>query len=131
MSTSIAISSAAATQAAIAGSQAREAKVIACKGFVTGYEHNVATVADSRQYAECVGLLHPEPLSDGTVWILKAAVLIILAGAVFGFVKGQAEHWSEWWERYLMMPIMGAVAGAGIALGFGLLGAAAFFLFTA
>ena len=88
MSVSIAIASGAAAQSAIATQQAHEAKVISCKGFVHGYEHEKATTAEMRQYSECVRLLTPsDPMPAGSEIVIKVCIVILLLAFVTGMFK--------------------------------------------
>jgi hypothetical protein len=118
MSTSIAISSAANAQAAAAQAAAHAAKTTACMKFVKGYQHDEATIAESREYAGCIGHLHPAPLTDGASMVLKVAVVIIFMAMGAGVVRGflSKDSWEEWWERYLFIPFFWGLGAACIEL---------------
>lgn len=114
--TTIAISSAANAQAAAANAAAQEAARKACMGYVRGYEHDSATVAEMREYAGCIGRLHPGPMSEETLGVAKFAVLVMFAAIVAGIV------W-ERRERSMSDSWFGAVFGGGmIGLFFGAVG---------
>lgn len=76
------IAASANANAAAANAAAARAKRIACMKYAPGYEHDTATVTEMRQYAECVEILHPEPMTGGEVVWVKAAIVVGLVGAV-------------------------------------------------
>jgi hypothetical protein len=92
--------------------------------YVQGFQNDTATTAEMREYAGCVQTLHPAPLSDGATWVVKAAILIVFAGIVAGGIKGHMDSWGDFSDRYILMPLMGALVSAfglmalgGIVLG--------------
>lgn len=86
--TTIAITSAANAQAAAANAQAAAAKRAACMGYVKGYTHDQATVAEMRQYANCIDNLYP---SDFDYTTLKVIVLVLLIGVLIGTAWGYSK----------------------------------------
>lgn len=107
MSTSAAIASSSAviasssaaiasSAAAIAAEEARQAKIARCQAFMPRFDHKTATVEDRRDYAQCVGIVHPEPVhpepwSDGSIYIAKALFVIALIGMGLGVFQAQRE----------------------------------------
>ena len=85
---SVAIAASANANAAAANAAAARAKKIACMKYVPGYKHDTATVAEMRQYSECISALHPTPMTGGEVIWVKAAIIAGLIGAVLGAYKG-------------------------------------------
>jgi hypothetical protein len=133
MSAAIAIASSSNAAAAAAAAEARAAKVIACKKYVQGYEHNAATVADAKQYASCIRLLHPDDIAPGEVWMLKAAIVIVMLGCVAGVVMGCREGRNSFmgWQRFIFYPLFGGLLAAAALLGCGAVVAGVVFLFSA
>src|SRR5690349_12978067 len=81
---SIAIASAAAVQAAQAQQQARHAE---CLSIMHGYQDTAATTVEvRRQYAACVYDMYGDgvPLSAPDILLVKAAIVVILAGMSIG-----------------------------------------------
>ena len=114
--TTIAITSAANAQAAAANAAAQEAARKACMALVRGYEHDRATVTEMREYAGCIGRLHPAPMTEDALGVAKFAVLVIFAAMVAGVV------W-ERRERMLSSGWLGAVFGGSLVGGlFGAVG---------
>jgi hypothetical protein len=87
MSTVI-IASAASVQASIAAQQAREAMRISCEALMPAFKHEGATVAQIHQYAECAGMVYPEPISDGSLIGIKVLIAIMFIGIVVGAWNG-------------------------------------------
>lgn len=81
--------SASSTQAAVASARARRAECL----FVTDRFDNVgSTVEQKQEYASCIGVLHPQPISaEGIGWI-KAAIVLTLVFIVVGAVKGYRDY---------------------------------------
>lgn len=102
MSTSIAIASAANTQALIAQQQADRAAKMACEAMMPAYTHQGATVDQMRGYAECVSRLYPVPASGDELIALKVAVALLFIGVIGGAWAGRNDCEG---------PIMGAFMG--------------------
>lgn len=91
---------------------AEQAKRTACVEYTNGYKHNTASVAEMRQYADCVYVLHPTPLSAADVLWVKAAIIVglvvaatvwysrrgdgLCGAAVAGFIGAMAGSLSVW-----------------------------------
>lgn len=86
--------SASSTQAAVASARARRAECL----FVTDRFDNVgSTVEQKQEYASCIGVLHPQPISaEGIGWI-KAAIVLTLVFIVVGAIVGYRD--SSWGSR--------------------------------
>lgn len=101
----IAISSAANAQAAAANAAAQEAARKACMAYVRGYEHDRATVTEMREYAGCVGRLHPTPLEPGDLMAWKIVVAVLLVGMAVGVVR-------QWRDSFSIGPIEAVLLGS-------------------
>lgn len=75
-------STAAAVAAANSAQAAAAARRAECAVTVKGYQHDKATVAEMRQYADCIDSLHPNPFEPGIGTLIVCSVL--LAGIVLG-----------------------------------------------
>lgn len=118
---SVALAASANANAAAANAAAARAKRIACMKYVPGYEHDTATVTEMRQYAECVDILHPEPMTGGEVAWVKAAI-------VAGMIGAAAAAWIWGREEGIFGGVMGFLFG-GISGAFAV--GAAWFLIAA
>ena len=80
--------------------------------FVKGYQNDAASEQEMRQYASCVQLLHPEPVSDPqATLLLKAAIVLVFMGMGVGV----------WWFKR-------DGENTGLAIGYGVtIGAASTF----
>ena len=115
--TSLAITSAANTQAAIANAAAREAARKACMAYVRGYEHDQATVTEMREYAGCIDRLHTAPLEPGDLMAWK----IIVAALLIGMAVGVVREWRDSYNGPIYAVVIGAlmglcVSGLGVVL---------------
>jgi hypothetical protein len=72
----------ASTAAAVAATAAIAARRAECAVTVNGYQHDKATTAEMRQYADCIDTLHPEQIEPGIGTLVVCTVL--LAGMVLG-----------------------------------------------
>lgn len=84
-------STAAAVAAANSAQAAAAARRAECAVKVQGYQHDKATVAEMRQYADCIESLHPDPvvISPGFVLAVTATLLVaIVIGIVHEFMDG-------------------------------------------
>lgn len=89
---SVALAASANANAAAANAAAARAKRIACMKYAPGYEHDTATVTEMRQYAECVEILHPKPMTGGeVVWVKAAIVAGLIGAAAMAWIWGRAE----------------------------------------
>ena len=100
-----------------ANAAAQEAARKACMAYVRGYEHDRATVAEMREYADCIDRLHPAPLEPGGLMAWKIVVAVLLIGMVAGIVREWRDSFSGPIEATLMGAIMGlCVSGAGVLM---------------
>jgi hypothetical protein len=83
-------STAAAVAAANSAQAAAAARRAECAVTVKGYQHDKATVAEMRQYADCIDALHPDPIQLGIGTLVVCSVLLagIVVGAVHEFLCG-------------------------------------------
>lgn len=88
MSTSIAIATAANTQAMIAQQQADHAAKVACEAMMPTYTHQGATVELMHAYADCVNRVYPNPMSHDSLIALKIAVALLFVGMIVGAWRG-------------------------------------------
>ena len=102
MSTSIAIATAANSQALIAQQQADHAAKMVCEAIMPAYAHWSATMEQMRIYADCVNRVYPVPLSHDSVIALKVAVALLFIGTIVGAWRG--------WDDY-DGPFLGAAQG--------------------
>jgi len=112
MTTSLAISAGAAASANAANMRARKAEEASCKMMVKGYEHNTATIAEQKDYAHCINLLHPKALDPSAILILKILFIIGLIGAVVTYMK---EEYSDFIERVFISLLGFIVAPLAVA----------------
>jgi hypothetical protein len=105
------MAAAAAAQSAAAMAQAHAARVTACEAMVSGYRHETASESQMREYASCVGVLHPAPITAGEEVWLKVGVAILLAsffgGGAWGWWTGSGSGLGE----DVMNTVMGALFG--------------------
>lgn len=126
MSASTAIALSANSTAIAANSIAKEAARKACLGHVKGYNHDVATVEEMREYAGCVDRLHPANLAGNDLLVVKIIVLMVFAitlGGVF-YEKKHREFLTEGWVGAILL---GGAAGFAA----GLIGVAVFYIIGA
>jgi hypothetical protein len=123
MSTSVAVSNAAATAAMVQASRAQD---MACRSLVNSYKPEAATTAEMREYADCVYRLNPQPLSDSTAIVLKVLVAALIAAFVVGCVREKG----DWVYRFIGggVAYLCVASLAIILLGLGVAGAV--FLFS-
>jgi hypothetical protein len=115
--TTVAISAAANAQAAAANAAAKEAARKACMAYVSGYEHDRATVTEMREYAGCIDRLHPAPLEPGDLMAWKIVVAVLLVGMAVGVVREWRNSYNGRIEAVLMGSVMGlCVSGCGVLL---------------
>lgn len=130
MSTTAIAVSTAQSSAAIAAARAAERR--ACEGIVGNFDAHGATVEAMRIYADCVDLLHPDPMTGDQVSLLKYFLIACFIGSGVGI----------WWcnnddfiDHTIGDTIMGFILGfVGTGLGLFLIGlviAAIAFIFGA
>lgn len=125
-----AMSSVAMTQSTVAMMEAHEAEERSCKAFNSTFHAETATVEQQREYAHCVGMLHPSPLTPGGL----VAVKCLLALGFIGFAIGARMGWKESYGSefvdafvyglggFLVLPLATGLVGSLIAALLWLLG---------
>jgi len=58
-----------------------------CEGFVQGYKHDEATIAQSQTYAECIHILHPQEGSQQQLLVGMVGSSIMLLITFLFFLK--------------------------------------------
>ena len=114
MSASTAIALSANSTAIAANSIAKEAARKSCLGYVKGYNHDVATVEEMREYAGCVEKLHPADPAGNDLIVVKLMILIVFATTIGGvfYEKKHSLFWSKGWgDAILLGGLCGAAAG--------------------
>ncbi|WP_089177276.1 hypothetical protein [Bosea sp. AS-1] len=103
-SASIAISAAAQAQAAAAQAAAERS---VCISITKNYAPATATVADMREYANCVFTLHGtgEPMSASAALLIKGMIVLAFIGAAIG-------GWLGWRDDGPIMAAIGSFIGA-------------------
>lgn len=129
MSISVGIATGAAVQSAAASAEAAAAKKLACQKFVKDYQHETATTQERVDYAGCVGVLHPAPVSDGASMLIKAAIVILLLSTVVGSGLELRRGYGSTLERLCMGAIQGFLLSGAVLLFGGLAVAGVAFVF--
>jgi hypothetical protein len=81
-----------------------------CGPVVKGYQHEGATVAEMRSYAQCIGRLHPE-YTGGEIVAVKVAVAIMLLSMVGGIAYGIREFRDSGdFSDLILFPIIAPIA---------------------
>lgn len=93
MSTTAAMASISASNAAISSAAAHRAKVSECHVVIGAYDSHGATVQEMQQYADCIDTVYPKEFTGEETAILKALFVSAIVGAV---VIG----WRESRKRY-------------------------------
>jgi len=91
------------------------------------FNAQTATIADSRQYVDCVSLVYPHQASGETVFLEKALIVCLLVGAAIGAVRGYQEDGAVGSAMYALM-FAGIVFSLALALS--LLVVCIWYLFT-
>lgn len=114
------------TQAIIANAQsqaamaaARKAKEISCKSYISSFDPKTATVEQMQQYAECVEVLHPQPMSHDDVIAAKFFFALALIGMLVCGGWQLYKYGLHWWEDALIHAALGfflVPIGVGIIL---------------
>ncbi len=131
MSTTMIAINSANTANMIAASAASRARDAECRVVLHQYDSQVATVVEMRGYADCVYRIHPSPVSDSGVLVIKAFIIIAILGAIAGasYCK-RSQFSSDGWVDYIMYSLSGLVLlPCAVAL-LGVFGYAIWFLFT-
>lgn len=131
MSTTTAIAVMAASQSAVASSQATQARQAVerteCKVTMTGFTNDAANIAQRQDYAACVAVLHPVESGPPTMQE-KAEVLGLVA---FFVVLACVGAWRMWRENGDGVDLVfGAILGLLVAAVLAVLGWGAWALFA-
>lgn len=73
----------AASSAAISAANTARRKA-ECVAGMDDFQHVTATVVQRQHYADCVRLIHPDPLSGTEAIALKVAIVVVLISAAVG-----------------------------------------------
>ena len=114
---SAAVVSAAASAAALSASRARDEL---CKVTIQTYQPNGASIAEMKQYAECVQRIYPDAMTDQSIIYAKGAIVLMFAAMVIGAWRMREDGW-------INGVALGALVGLGSALFCEILLVAAFF----
>lgn len=127
VTTTIAASSVAISAAA--NSRAVKAKKIACLDMVENY-HGSEVVEVRQQYAECVGIVHPDPSNANDILIGKVIVAAFFVGIIAGLIAAAlSKHkWDE--ERWVLYPVTFGILLPIAIIVFYMLAKGALFLFS-
>jgi hypothetical protein len=117
----------ASIQANAANQRAHEAKVVACKTYLPTFNAQTATIAEARQYADCVSLVYPNQASGESIFLVKAIIVCMLVCASIGAVRGYKEDGAVGSAMYAFM-FAGIILSLAIALS--LLVVGVWYLFT-
>lgn len=131
MSTTTAIAAMAASQSAVATSQATQARKAAeraeCKVTMAGFTNDAASAAQRQEYAACVAVIHPVESVPPTTQE-KAEVLSLV---VFFVVLACVGAWRMWRENGEIVDLVfGAILGLLAAAVLTILGWGAWALFV-
>lgn len=84
----IALTSTSAASNAAAQAAAHRARVDRCAVFESRFEVARASVAEKQEYASCVSVLYPSPVSEEGAVFIKVGIVILLVSMVAGLVYG-------------------------------------------
>jgi hypothetical protein len=112
----------AASQAAIASTEAHRAHVERCKATMPNFDAQRATVAEMREYSGCVDALYPSELGTDATIALKVLFVIALAGLVGGaWWERRNSIWCGWGEALMMGGLWFVMAPCIVAFAAGIL----------
>lgn len=77
----------AASQAAIASQAAYEAQVAQCKMTMIQFNPKTATVAEMRQYSDCVNFVYPKEVCGAAIVYFKVLLVVALIGMCVGVFR--------------------------------------------
>jgi hypothetical protein len=86
-----------------------EAEIARCSFVVDRYDSKNYTVAEAHEYADCIDVLYPLPMSDGTILIFKILFVLGLIGAGIGIWKARKEDSHNGALEYFIYALMGGV----------------------
>jgi hypothetical protein len=106
--------SANANSTAVTMSMAARAKRIACEGLVGSYDPKTASVELMREYADCIDLLYPNPMTPVELGWLKLLLIACFIGGGIGSWWFGKDSW-DGIVGYIMGFFLGFV-GTGVGL---------------
>ena len=113
---STAMSAAALSNSAIALQQAHEAEVRSCKAYIGSFHAETAAPEQAREYARCVGMVYPSPMTGAELGLVKAALIVAFIGMAIGGWKGWDEDGPVCAAMMGLMGFICAPVGVGIVL---------------
>jgi hypothetical protein len=96
-----AISVIALSQSTVAMQQSQEAAIRSCKSYISSFHAETATTTQMQEYAHCVGLVYPQPLAGGEIWLLKAAIIVAFVGMGIGIYKSLNDSYNEFTDHFM------------------------------
>lgn len=113
----------AASQAAVAATEASRAHVERCKATMPNFDAKKASVSEMRDYSECVKTVYPAEMSGVDIMAAKVLFVIALVGMVVGVVRSKRDSWCGWVDHvmygiigFVFVPLV-AVSVAGLLYG--------------
>lgn len=122
----MAIATGAMVQSSIATEEARQAHKVECQQYVDKFESKGANTDAQLQFAECVQLLNPQPMSKSDHHAIQICIVVCLVVGIIAAWRTAESFYGDL-EDYLMGFFLGAVliGPCLCALGFAIL-----YLFT-
>ena len=80
-------SSVAGYTAAATTNAVHQQTVQACSDFIAQYNSANASAPSMQYYAQCVEMLYPAAVDPYQIYMLKFAIIVLFAGAIYGFFK--------------------------------------------
>ncbi len=111
-STAIAIST---SQSSVAIAAANRARRVACEGLVGNYDPKGASIELMREYADCIDLLYPDPLTPIEAQWIKYVLIACFIGGGLGSWYMAREGFGDWYD-YPVGFVFGFL-GTGAVLG--------------
>ena len=103
----------AATGAAVAAAASARARRAECVAIEATFDARTATVEQKRDYADCIGVLYPDPMTAAETVLFKIAIVLCFVGAGIG-------AWFGWREDRGFGLVLGVLMGAlAVVLGAG------------
>jgi ABC-type sulfate transport system permease subunit len=111
-----ALSVIAISQSSAAMAIARQQEEKDCKVFLDGFQPAIATIEQKKEYAKCVNMIYPSPMSSADILFFKIALVIAFIGMAIGMWREAKYEYSD----KIMVLLMGGLGFfiAPIAVGF-------------
>lgn len=113
MSTSATMAIITTSQASAAAASAHAARVSECKMVVNLFDSKTATIQESQNFADCIKILHPKPMSEDAVIVGKVFFVLALIGMCIGILRslrdgldGMIDHFAYAFFGFLILPIV-------------------------